>query len=283
MRRIYGNGGTGGGGAGSGTRTNALWGKGRKRYSLLLVNAVIVMAVTAGTTTAHATDISNLVRHGSEPSTPAASQASRGGKGGKKPFVPEDLKDKANREKGNTEKTFSVIIQASDPGDLSSVDKAVGRARDRHPGRGRGVQRTFATIGVVTADVTGDQLDELAADDSIAAITEDAEVHPTGFSNPQAWVGTIDAEWGGCRGTRRIPTIAVVDSGVQGAKRLRSRLLKQVDFTPGSGTNTAAATVSATARWSQGSPPARTTATRAPSRAPKIVSLDVLDDAGAGT
>src|SRR6478735_3501031 len=72
MRWIYGNGDTSGGGAGSGTRTNALWGKGRKRYSLLLVISVIVMAVTAGTTTAHATDISNLVRHGSEPSTAAA-------------------------------------------------------------------------------------------------------------------------------------------------------------------------------------------------------------------
>ena len=81
MRRIYGNGGTGGGGAGSGTRTNALWGKGRKRYSLLLVNSVIVMAVTAGTTTAHATDISNLVRRGVPgPSTPAASPTIEAGR-----------------------------------------------------------------------------------------------------------------------------------------------------------------------------------------------------------
>jgi serine protease AprX len=278
MRRIHGNGGASGGGPGTGTRTNALWGKGRKRYSLLLVVCVLAMAVTAGTTSAHATDISNLVRPGSEPSTPAPRSASVGGW---KTFVPKYLTDKADSAKGNTEETFSVIIQASDPSDLSSVSRAVGHARERHPGRGRGVQQKLTMIGAVTADVTGDQLDDLAADDSIAAITEDVDVYPTGFSNAQSWVGTIDPEWGWVPRNTSFPTIAIVDSGVQGRSDFSSRLLKQVDFTTGSGTNSGGdgfghGTMVAGLAAGENSGYAG-----AEPRA-KIVSLDVLDDAGFG-
>ena len=70
MRQITGNSSTTPGGTSSGTRSNALWGKGRKRYSLLLAIAVLTLGLLAGTTTAGATDISKLTRQ--DPAPPPA-------------------------------------------------------------------------------------------------------------------------------------------------------------------------------------------------------------------
>ena len=55
-------------------------------------------------------------------------------------------------------KTFSVIIQADDPDNLAVVDTAVSKAQQKHPGKGKGVEQEFSSVGAVVAEVTGDQL-----------------------------------------------------------------------------------------------------------------------------
>jgi serine protease AprX len=241
---------------GSGTRTNALWGKGRKRYSLLLALAVLTVAVTAGA------------------STSPVSAA------GKKPFVPKDLKDKA---KDNPAGTIPVIIQTVDRSGLDELQNAVDNAQKKHPGKAKGVKNKFDKLPVIVADVTGDQLDELSSDPNVTAITEDSDIHATGYGNPQAWAGTVGPAWGPLpRGAANPPTIAIVDSGVQGRSDFGSRLVKQFNFNAGTvtsnggqdgfghGTLVAGLAVGGSDGFSGSEPRG------------KVVSLDVLDSTGNG-
>jgi subtilisin family serine protease len=280
MRQINGTGGTSDGGTGSGTRTNALWGKGRKRYSLLLAISVLALAVAAGTTTAGATDISKLTRK--DPAAPPAPNTNAS-KPPKKPFVPKDLKDEADRarDEGNSDKTFSVIIQTDDTGNVGGLDDAVDKAQKKHPGNAKGVKQTFSSIGSVSADLTADQLNDLSDDDSVSAITEDVNVHATVYNNPQTWVKAIDPQWSTPPWGTDFPTIAIIDSGVQSRWDFGTRLERQVDFTSGTTPNNGGdgfghGTMVAGLASGEKDP-----FTGVEPRA-DIISLDVLDDAGVG-
>jgi serine protease AprX len=238
---------------GSGTRANALWGKGRRRYWLLLAVAALAASVAAGTTTA--------------PVTAAP----------KTGFVPASLRDRA---KANPEAAFQVIVQASDTSQLGKLGTAVGETQKKHPGEARGLKKKFKLIPSVTVEITGAQLNDLAASDGVIAVTEDGPVKATSYGNPQNWVSTVGAQWGTPPDGTSYPTIAIVDSGVESRSDFGSRLLTQVDFTStlpnssgdglGHGTLVAGLAVGENYGFTGSEPRAR------------IVSLDVLDDTGTG-
>jgi len=253
MRQIN-DGSAAGGCASSGARTNALWGKGKRRYSLLLAIAALVVAVAAGT----ATPVSTA--------------------GPKKGFVPKGLDEKA---KSNPDQTFRVIIQTSDPSKVDAIGTAVDTVRDKHPGKARGVEKKFKLLPTVTAEVTGDQLEALASSDNVVSITEDSEVRSTAYGNPQSWVGAVSPQWGLPPKGAVYPTIAVVDSGVQGRSDFGPRLTKQIDFTSGTsanangdgfghGTLVAGLAAGGNSGFTGAEPRAN------------VLSLDVLDDSGSG-
>ena len=238
----------------SGTRANALWGKGRRRYSLLLAIAALAASVAAGTTST------------------AVTAAPKTG------FVPASLRDRA---KATPDATFQVIVQSSDTSQLDQLDSAVGETQKKHPGKARGLKKKFKLIPTVTAEITGDQLDDLAASDGVVSVTEDVPVQATGYGNSQGWASWIGSQWGGLpKGAVNPPTIAIVDSGIQGRSDFGGRLAKQFDFTSttpnsggdgfGHGTLVAGLAIGGNAGYTGVEPRA------------KIVSLDVLDDNGTG-
>ena len=101
---------------GSGTRANALWGKGRRRYSLLLAIAVLAASVIAGAAT-------TTVTAGAEDRLRARQALARQGEGQPERDVPGDHPDVRHRRR------------------LDELDAAVGKAQKKHPGQGAGASR----------------------------------------------------------------------------------------------------------------------------------------------
>jgi serine protease AprX len=215
--------------------------------------------------------------------TPVAAGTSRAAAGAAAPsaFVPQGLLSSAQADPS---RTFSVIVQATSNAKSADVASAVTSTLLEEPGKALGVKRRFATVGGVSAQVTGKQLLKLATKKDVFAITEDAPVRLTGsLSSRQQWpfVSGVARGWADVtNGTlAKPPAIAVVDSGIDaGRADFGGRVVKQVTLTSltpnspgdGRGHGTFVAGVAA------GSAPGYTGA--APS-AP-IVSLDVMDNSG---
>ena len=95
----------------TGTRSNALWGKKRRRFPLLVFTFVVVAAsVLAGSTAAG-------------PPPPSSG------------VVPDSLRDKA---KAHPADTFNVVIQTTDASQLDALGATVRDAQKQHPGKARG-------------------------------------------------------------------------------------------------------------------------------------------------
>ena len=241
---------------GSGTRANALWGKGRRHTTLLLAVAVVLVASVVAA--AASTSVSAAPKTG---------------------FVPKSLRDRAS---ASPDATFQVIVQASDTSQLDRLGAAVEKAQKKHPEKAKGLKKKFKLIPTVTAEVTGDELADLAAADGVIAVTEDTPIQASGssYSNAQGWVATIGAQWGAPPAGTSYPTIAIVDSGVESRSDFGPRLAAQVDLTSGGANRNGdgfghgtlvAGLAGGGAKGYTGSEPRG-----------EIVSLDVLDDAGAG-
>ena len=245
MRREHLSGGTRGTGAmATGTRSNALWGKGRRRYPLLVFTFVVVAAsVVAGSTRGRSTR---------RPSSGV---------------VPDSLRDKA---KAHPKDTFHVVIQTSDPARSSThLGAAVGKAQKKHPGKAKGLKKKFKLIGSVAAEVTGDQIADLAAADGVVSVTEDAPIQATALRQP----AELARDHRRPVGRRRREGTDYPDDrdrrlGRPGAQRLRQAAHQAGRLHDHGQRELAGATASGTARSSQASPPAAPTATRASSRAP---------------
>ena len=237
------------------TRSSALWGKpGRRFAALVLAVSALVVPVAA----------------------PAADGTSTGGA-----VVPDALLASA---KANPSKRFAVIVQAK-PGKSSKfVASLVQGSVSRHPGKAQGLKRKFLAVKGVSAQLTGAQLADLAAQRGILAITRDSRVRLSGYSNDQGWVqtaGVSDFWTANGLGGLQPPAIAIVDSGVQ---RLRSdfdwgaRVIKQVSLTSltpnspgdgrGHGTFVAGIAAGSAGKIAGAAPIA------------PIVSIDVMDDNG---
>jgi serine protease AprX len=235
-------------------RSSALWGKpGRRTASLLAVVGVLA--------------------------APVASPASNGNGASSGALVPSGLLARAQAHPAGK---FRVIVQAK-PGKSSTyVASAVRGVVSKHPGKSRGLKKKFFAVNGVSAQLTGAQLVALAKQNGILAITGDRKLVATAYSSDQGWPQTagVDALWDDPNlAGLAMPTIAIVDSGIQGGRAdFYSRVIKQVKITGlqpnsggdgrGHGTLVAGIAADGLARISGAAPMA------------PLVSLDVMDDNG---
>ena len=240
-------------GSPGGARANALWGgKGDRLPLVLAIVLVAFLAVAVGR-------------------VDVAAGAKR------KADVPQELLDAAT---ANPTALFNVIVQGRRGKSSSDVAGEVRHARDDAPGKGLGLRRRFASITGTSAQITGRQLLRLAERSSVASITRDAKTAGEAYGNSQAWPAAVDAAWAAPPAGTSYPTIAVVDSGVQSRSEFGSRLLTQVNFVSsgvnssgdGRGHGTLVASIAANGGGSYAGAEPRA----------NLVSLDVLDDTGAG-
>ena len=165
------------------TRSSALWGKGGRGF---LTALLLAGALTVPTTAAAASDSSSEGLAYMSPGLYEAATAS----------------PKAR---------FNVIVQ----GESGETSNAVVREVTAL-GNGVGVTRRFATLSGVAARLTGRQILKLARDEDILAVTEDAPVLLSSYSNKQQWpnvTGLTQSFDAAARGVKA-PTIAIVDSGI---------------------------------------------------------------------
>ena len=176
--------------------------------------------------------------------------------------------------------TFHVIVQGRAAG--AAVDAVV----QKHPGKAKGAKKRFSSVPAVSAELTGEQIAELANADGVDAITVDLPVAVAASSkrsptqpiwNAQKWpfASGVAKFW---RSTMTVPAIAIVDSGIDATRTdFGGRVIHSVDLGPttdspgdGRGHGTFVASIAAgSASGYAGAAPA----------AP-LVSIDVVDDAG---
>jgi serine protease AprX len=233
-------------------RSSALWGKPGRGFAVLA--AFIALSAPTGA---------------------AASDGSTQGGA----LVPDAL---LARAQAHPDGAFSVIIQAKPGKSSAAVARLVDGAVSRHPGKANGLKKKFVALNGVSARLTGAQLVDLAQQRGILAITPDRKLVASAFSSDLDWPQAVNADdfWGdGALTGLTLPTIAIVDSGIQsGRYDFYPRVLKQVKITGlqpnsggdgrGHGTFVAGIAADGLARISGAAPTA------------PLVSLDVMDDNG---
>lgn len=245
-------GGSGSGGRGSEARGNALWGKGGRRIALLACLSLLVAggAGFAGSTSAATSSV--------QPTLLAAAQANPGG-------------------------TFSVIAQGTSSVGSKGVADTVKSVQAAYPANTRGVTRALGIVDGVAAQLSGAQVIALASSGQVGAITPDAPVSLTGYTNRQKWpdAAQVSAYWQKALKGLTAPTIAVVDSGVDATHPdLTGRVVAQQTLTtlspnsPGDGRGHGTFVAGIAAGSDTGY------AGAVPNE--NIVSLDVLADDGTG-
>jgi serine protease AprX len=237
-------------------RASALWGKGGRGLLATFVLTAAFSAPVAAT------------------ASPSSADADSGNYGRKlTAFVSQDLLDAART---NPRQTFKVIVQSR--GSVGSVASDVDEAADETATRRDALRRRFSRMGSVSAELTGRAILRLARQKNVLAITSDAPVVLSGYSNSEAWplAANVAKLW---RSNASAPAIAVVDSGIEANRAdFAGRVVADVTLTQlagnsagdGRGHGTFVAGIAA------GSAPGRAGA--APT-AP-IVSIDVMDDHG---
>lgn len=220
------------------TRTSALWGRGGRSAAVVAVALFAFVLPLA-----------------------AAAEPGRGKGGSRDAFVPKQLREDAERGSGEV---FRVIVQrnGAEDGGLASANAKGGKQR-------------FDSIGAVAAELTGEEILELAKRDDVAAITEDA---------PMVLAGeTYEREWPFVAGVPRavLPqqaTIAIVDSGIDVSRAdFGGRVIEQVTINslPGNGSGDGRGHGTFVAGLAAGNGAYPGAAENA-----KLVSIDVVDDQG---
>ena len=188
---------------------------------------------------------------------------------------------KAARE--HPQSVFPIIVQASDGTSTSEVaDEVSERLDDNSTGADRLTGR-FESVTGVSAKLTGEQILDLAKDGDVEAITRDAPMvaaqTPTvdlraEFRNLRFWLDATNLADARQLTSAPLPTIAVVDSGIQTRLDFGNRIVGQISLTQlhpnatgdGRGHGTF---VSGIAAGAYGAAPGA-----------RVVSLDVMDDDG---
>jgi serine protease AprX len=228
------------------SRSSALWGKGGRGFL-----ATLVLVIALGAPTASAETGSSSFKAYTTPGLLAEAQATPSG-------------------------TFDVILTTNDRprGWLAKQIASFESARAK-------VRKQFVSINGVAARLTGRQVLTLARDGHVEAITWDAPiVLASTLSNKQRWpyVSGVQKFW--ASGTSAAtPTIAVVDSGIDGSRAdFSGRVVAEVNLStlannsPGDGRGHGTFVAGIAAGSGDGY------AGAAP--ASNLVSLDVMDDSG---
>jgi serine protease AprX len=187
------------------SRSNALWGSGKRGMVMLAMAAMLVV--------------------------PVAGSASSGnsGPGGKlKAFVPDNLLAQAA---ANPLKEFDVIVQGDRDRSVSDTGKEVTNDNGK-------LKRKFLSVNGVHASISGKDLLKLSKNSHVAAITRNVPVRVTEYQDSTMWQdstdmtilqNSFDPYTGEITGPApQAPTIAVVDSGVQARDDFGGRLVASV-------------------------------------------------------
>jgi len=234
----------------SDSRNNALWGRGgRGAKTLGVIAAVAVLAFACA-------DVK--MAEGAKP-TPRPSGD----------FVPSGLLKKANANPGQKYDVLVTLMKGAKHGSVSAS----------------GVTRSFHSLNTFEANLPGGALAALAKNPNVLSIVPNYTVKARDFSNSQIWpdAAQVSQAWPSFANGAPTPTVAVIDSGVDanhpdlaGQVIASTAFVSDGNYTPngdGDGHGTfVAGTLAGSAPGYAGAAPGT-----------KIVSVDVLDNTGAGT
>jgi serine protease AprX len=186
------------------SRSNALWGSGKRGWVTLALAAMLVV--------------------------PVAGSASPGPGKDKGAFVPPGLLAKAA---ANPLQTFDVIVQ----GDKGSKSSDVSSEVTKENGKGK---KDFKSITGVQASISGKDLLKLARHPHILAITRNVPVSSAAYQDSTMWQDSTDMSMlqnafdpntGEITGPApQAPAIAIVDSGVESRSDFGSRLVASINL-----------------------------------------------------
>jgi len=183
----------------------------------------------------------------------------------------------------NPQQLFNVIVQAAERRKSDDVATEVADVQASDPGAGSRLKRKFLSISGTSATLTGRQILKLSKRRWIESITRDPKVELTSYSSGQVWpdAAGVSSNWSALPAGTSYPTIAIVDSGLSSYQpTFGGRVVKSV--------NLATAQPTATGYYGHGTfvgsiaAGEDTSYTGAEPHA-KIISLKVLDGAGAGS
>jgi serine protease AprX len=247
-------------------RANALWGsRVGRRLGSMAVATLALLAVFAGSASAKLTT-----------STPS----STGGSGTTyTAFMTSSLK---NAIAANPRSLFNVIVKGAKGISTTSVASDVSTEIAANPASGSGTKKQYSVINGTASQLSGKQIQNLSHKTRIVSIIEDVPTGSTGFSNAQLWpeVAQVSSFFASPPSG---PAIAVVDSGVDATRAadFGARVVAEVSMCSKGSTNSkgdgfghGTFVASIAAGGSDGF------AGAAPGA--KIVSVDALDDTGAG-
>ena len=276
---------------GGDSRGSALWGKGGRRVGATLVSAALAAVVL------------------SFGSAIPASADNGNGKPSSGVFIPTALLSQAQADPN---RSFQVIVQgdgSADADHLAHKLAAWATQGDQSPGGDQllrdKVKSEFSSIDGVAVTLTGKQLTRVYAhgNEGLIAITPDAPVHVSGtitsltssttatvsgnarWTSAQLWPyeSGVSNNWETDQNATiaaNMPTIAIVDSGVESRADFGSRLLASVNLSTlpnnsagdgrGHGTFVAGVAAGSSASYAGASPSSN------------LVSIDVMDDSGMG-
>jgi serine protease AprX len=98
-------------------------------------------------------------------------------------FVPQELLDAAA---ANPDQIYRVIVQGTTSQPVTTVEAGVEQTMTTAPATGDSVNDAFSSIGAVSAELTGEQIELLAADPGIFAITPDMPLRASVTDPPVA-------------------------------------------------------------------------------------------------
>jgi serine protease AprX len=191
------------GNRGGDSRSNALWGKGGRGASMLVV-AALAMVLPIGASAMHR----SLQKQGSGAT-----------------YIAPSLKQFAATHNGGSK--VNVIIQSSG-GVAGATGAVVGL------GNGLGNLKNLNLVGGVSVTIPANKLDKLAQTSGLI-VTPDAATHADGAMtySTQLWpyeAGNANLWSEDNRNASSMPTIAVIDSGIQSRADFGSRLLASVNL-----------------------------------------------------
>jgi serine protease AprX len=245
-----------GSGDGDGRRTNVLWARGRRGLATGLAALVLPLVLVGA---------------------PAATAAGTGGSTNTA-FMTSSLTSATKAKPGSL---FNVIIKGARGQSASTVASAATGAIQKNPSGSTKAQ--YSVINGVSATMSGAAILALAKNTAIAAIIQDSKVGGTALSNTQLWtdVSQVSSYYSAAPTG---PAIAVVDSGVDVSRAadFGARVVQQANFVSGNTSNSRGTDGFGHGTFVAGIAAGQADGYSGAAPGANIVSLDVLDNSGAG-